>query len=80
MNLETATSFLCWSLILNYSILMTWFLAIVVGKGWVFKFHSRWFPMPKENYVRIHYTLMGVYKLGIFLFNLVPLLALLIIR
>lgn len=72
MNFEIASQYLLWSLIVNYAILLIWFVAVASSKNWVFTVHSKWFPMPRERYVEIHYFLMGIYKLGIISLNLVP--------
>gem|GEM_PF-4970258 len=42
----------------------------------LYRLHSRWFEIPPDMFDRIHYVLMGVFKIGIFLFNLGPLIAL----
>ena len=38
--------------------------------------HGRWFKLSAETFDAIHYSGMAVYKIGILLFNLVPLVAL----
>jgi len=45
----------------------------------VYRFHGRWFKLSLETFDAIHYGGMAVFKLGIFLFNLVPFIALCIV-
>ena len=68
--------FLLWSLGINYAILLTWFVAFVSARNWLRALHGRWFRLSDEAFDAIHYGGMAAYKIGIFLFNLVPLLAL----
>lgn len=69
-------SVLLYTLALNYSILMLWFLLIVFARDWVKRLHSRWFQLSDSTFDTVHYGGMAIYKVGIFLFNLVPLIAL----
>ncbi|WP_455756518.1 DUF6868 family protein [Sulfurimonas sp.] len=76
LNLE---EFLLWCFIINYSVLFLWFFMFVMAKDLVYNLHSKWFDIPREKFDGIHYIMLGFYKLFIFLFNLVPYLALRII-
>lgn len=80
MNLDFLCRFLMWSLAINYAILITWFLAFVVARDFMHRLHGRWFRLSNDTFDAIHYGGMAVYKLAIFFFNLVPLLALCITR
>ena len=79
MSVGSVRSFLLWCLVLNYGILLWWFLAFRFGHSWLFKLHSRWFHLSEERFDSIHYLGMAIYKIGILLFNLVPLIALCIL-
>jgi hypothetical protein len=68
--------FLLWSLATNYGILLIWFLVFVFAKNWMRRLHSRWFHLSDSTFDAIQYGCMAVYKIGILLFNLAPLLAL----
>ena len=67
---------LLWSLGINYAILLIWFVVFVAARNWLRALHGRWFRISDEAFDAIHYGGMAAYKIGIFLFNLVPLLAL----
>ncbi|MDH4324795.1 MAG: hypothetical protein OEW90_11710 [Betaproteobacteria bacterium] len=79
MTLETPRAFLGWCTDINYGVLVAWFLMYVFAHDWVRKLHTRWFRLPVAHFDAFHYAGMGLYKLGIFLVNLVPYLALLIV-
>ena len=72
--------FLLFSTLINYAVLIVWFLAFVLARGWMRNLHGRWFKLPDATFDAIHYGGMAAYKIGILLFNLTPLLALLLLR
>jgi hypothetical protein len=79
MDLETIRSVLAWCSVINLGIILCWFLLFVLAHNWIYRLHDRWFAMPVEKFNAIHYAAMAVFKCGIFLFNLVPYLALRIV-
>lgn len=76
MNYDLVCRFLLFSLIVNYAVLFAWFFAFVFARRWIRILHGRWFHLPDAAFDTIHYSGMAIYKIGILLFNLVPLLAL----
>lgn len=76
MQSEFLWSFLLYSLAINYGILLIWFIAFVFARDAIIALHGRWFRLQPEQFDAIHYGSMAVYKIGIILFNAVPLLAL----
>jgi hypothetical protein len=76
MTVESVQGFLLWCLVINYGILLLWFLVFWLGHDWMFRLHSRWFHLSRERFDSIHYGCMAVYKLGILLLNLAPYVAL----
>ncbi len=79
MDLVLLKQFLFWCLLINYAILLLWFGIWLFGRDAIYRLHSRWFNIPRERFDTLFYCLMGAYKLGVLLFNLTPLLALLIL-
>lgn len=80
MTYGSLCRFLLWSLAVNYAVLLTWFLAFVFAKGWMRKLHGKWFNLSDSSFDAIHYGGMAIYKIGILLFNLTPLIALFLLR
>lgn len=75
MDRDFLWDLLLYSLVFNYAILLFWFFAFLLAKDALRGLHGKWFKLPPEQFDAIHYSLMGVYKIGIFLFNLAPLVA-----
>jgi hypothetical protein len=65
-----------WCLIMNGALYLWWFLLLVCVRPRILTLHRRWFKMSDENFSSIHYLLLGLFKIGIFFFNVVPYLAL----
>ncbi len=79
MTIELARSVLGWCAVMNIGLLLWWFLFYRLAHDWIYRFHGRLFKMPVETFDAIHYAGMAIFKIGIFLFNLVPYWALLIV-
>lgn len=79
MSIDVLREFFMWCLILNAGFLAVAF-GVCAGAGdWVYRMHSRWFPMPRETFNVTIYGLIGRMKLAVLVFNLVPWLALVIV-
>lgn len=76
MTLILCRELLLWALVLNYSILLLWFALFRGFHDGLYRLHTRWFSLSIETFDAIHYGGMALYKVGIFLFNLTPWLAL----
>ena len=81
MDIETLRSFFLWCTIINASLLSVSFgFCAGLGLGdWVYRTHSRLFPMSRESFNVAIYSFLGLYKILILVFNLVPYIALLIV-
>jgi hypothetical protein len=79
VSLEVLRNFLPWRLVINYGILLLWFLIFMSAHGWIQRFHRRWFRLSDEQFEVLRYAGMSVYKVGILLFNLAPYVALCIV-
>ena len=79
MTIDQLRDFLLWCTVINIAILIFWWLMFMLAHDFVYKMHSKWFKIPLEKFDAIHYKAMAFYKLAIFLFNLVPYIALTIV-
>lgn len=79
MNIDFAISFLLWCTIINFAILLLWFLTFLFGHKHMRQIHGKWFNLNEQQFDPIHYAGMAIYKIAILVFNLVPLIALYII-
>jgi hypothetical protein len=76
MTIALTRHFLLWCTVINYGILLVWFLVFVFAHDWIQRIHSRWFRLSRDQFDTVHYAGMSIFKIGIILFNLVPLVAL----
>jgi hypothetical protein len=79
MSGDALRAVLGWCAVINYGVLLCWFLAFRFAHDWIYRFHGQWFPMPVEQFNAVHYGAMAVYKIGVLLLNVVPWVALLIV-
>ncbi len=79
MTLETVRDFLAWCSVINVGLLLFWWLWFVFGHDFMYRFHGKWFKLSVEKFDEINYALIGFFKIGIILFNVVPYFALRIV-
>ena len=79
MSMTVTRTVLLWCTVLNYGILLMWFLLFVFARDWMQRLHGRWFRLSSEQFDTLHYAGIAIFKIGILLFNLVPLIALCIV-
>ncbi len=79
MTINILSSLLGWATVINLSIVTVWFLVFIFCHDGLFRLHSKWFKLSEEKFDTIHYAGMAFYKLGTYLFNLVPFLAIKIV-
>jgi len=72
MSIEHTRNVLLLCTLINYGILLVWFLVFVFAHDWMRRLHGRWFRLSEEQFDTLHYGGMSIYKIGILLFNLVP--------
>ena len=75
MNIELTRNFLLWCTVINYAVL----LVFVFAHDWIQRIHGTWFRLSGDRFDAIHYAGMAIYKIGILLFNLVPLMVVYIV-
>ncbi|MGH8731511.1 MAG: DUF6868 family protein [Burkholderiales bacterium] len=79
MSIEVTRNFLLWCTVINYGVLLVWFLLLAFAHDWIQRIHGRWFRLPSDQFDALHYAGMGIFKIGIILFNLVPFVVLCVI-
>jgi hypothetical protein len=72
MPIEVTRTFLLWCTVIDYGVLLVWFLVFVFAHDWIQRIHGRWFRLSLDQFDTLHYAGMSVFKIGIILFNLVP--------
>ena len=79
MTVIELKDFLLWCTVINYGILFVWFGVFVFAHNRIYSMHSRWFKFSVEKFDALNYAGVAIYKIGIILFNVVPLIAMSII-
>jgi hypothetical protein len=79
MTLETARSFFLWCSLINYALICVWALLATVGRVRYHALVGRLFPISLAQFDLINYGGIALYKLGVILFNIVPMISLFII-
>ena len=72
--------FWCW--VINFGVLLWWWLWLVTAHDWVYQIHTRWVgvSIAKESFDAIHYGGLAFYKILNITFFIVPWIALHIIE
>lgn len=76
MDIEFVLRVLGWCSLINTGLLLSWFLVFMTAHDSMHRFHGKWFALSAKEFDRVHYMLMGIYKLAIILFFLIPYLVL----
>ena len=80
MNVEIVRSFLLWCAVINFGLMILGVLIITLAHDWVYRLNSRVFRISVEQFDAINYAWIVFLKIGILLFNVVPYIALRIVR
>jgi hypothetical protein len=79
MTLEVIRSTLAWCTVINYGLLIFWFLFFKFAHDWTYRIHNKFYNISIDNFDTINYSGLAFFKILIFTFNLVPYLALRIV-
>jgi hypothetical protein len=79
MSIEIARRTLLWCAVINYALLLVWFLLSVLTHNWLHRLWGKWFRLSAEQFDAVNFTGIVLYKTGIILFNIVPCVALYIV-
>lgn len=72
MNLAELQTFLGWSTLFNYGILLIWFFSFMFARDLLMKVHIGMFSISEQTFLTTHYAGIGLFKILVFVFNLVP--------
>ena len=79
MTIEQIAQFLGWSTAINLGLLILSSTLVILLRVPITKIHSKMFPLSDEDLARAYFQYLAQYKILIFVFNLVPYIALRII-
>ena len=75
MDIIIVKTLLMWCTIINVLLLVLSFMVCAFAGDWVYGMHSKWFPISREAFNVAIYSFLGLYKIFILVFNLVPYIA-----
>lgn len=73
---EAWAQFFGWCTVINIALLCVVAIAVVLMRKWTSKIHAKMFGLDEADLSRAYFQYLAQYKLAIFIFNLVPYLAL----
>jgi len=79
MVIATLKTFFMWCTIINGGLLIVSAIMCTFLGDLVYPIHSKWFSISREAFNVAIYSFIGLYKILIIIFNLVPWIALVII-
>lgn len=80
MNIELLQEFLGWCIIINFGILTISTISLVLLKEKIAQLHAKTFGISSSEAKNHYFTYLANYKIAVIVFNLVPYLALLVIK
>ena len=78
MTIQVVRDTLLWGAVINYVVLIVWFLTVALHWEWPYAASAKWFGISREKVNAINFAAFCLYKGGIVLFFLAPYIALLI--
>lgn len=76
--LSILQQYFMWCTILTGGMLIFSSLICIFAQDWIYRIHSKWFNMTREQFTVVLYSFIGLFKIVFIVFNLVPYIALLI--
>lgn len=76
MSFETARNALLWCAIIDYSVLILWFLLFLLPHQWLYRLSGRPFRLTPEQFDAVNLAGIVLFKILVILFNIVPYIAL----
>jgi hypothetical protein len=75
MNVDFMRWFLLWCSVINYAVLLSWVLLVLLWRDGMYRLWGRRFRLSPEQFDVLNTSGISLYKIGIILFNLVPCIA-----
>jgi len=76
MSVEILSGFLFWCAVINYGLLIIWFMAFLLARDVICNIHRKIFGISVEQFNGIIYAGIAFYKILILVLNLIPYIAL----
>lgn len=79
MSIEMLTAFFMWCTIINMGLMLFSFAMICLGREWAFAVHHKLFKITREQFDAGIFFFLGAWKIIVFVFFVIPWIALLIV-
>ena len=63
MNVEAALKFLGWCTLVNWLLLLVWWVFLAAGGDSIYRLHGKWFKISRETFDATHYAGMAFFKM-----------------
>ena len=79
MDIDSIRAFFMWCTILNFALLLFSSLFCICAADWVYQIHRKLFSISREAFNVLIESFIGLYKILVIMFNIIPYIALSII-
>jgi len=79
MDIETVTRIFMWCTVFNAGLLVLTSVMCIYAGDWVYGMHSKFFSISRETFNVAIYSFIGLYKILVIVFNVIPYVVLLIV-
>lgn len=76
MDIATLTTFFGWTSVINMGILLLSAVGMFIGRGWAAPIHAKMSGLDEADLSRFYFNWLAQYKMGAFIFSVVPWIAL----
>ena len=80
MTVEQLTKFLGWCSVINVGFILLGSIMFLILRDPITALHASMFHMPKETVTSCMFMIFSMYKIAIFMFNIIPYIALRVIK
>ncbi len=80
MTLDILREFFFWNMVINMGLLTLSFIMLTSMRGPIARIHRKMFNLSEDKLNTIWYSILGCYKIAIFMFNVVPYVAIRIVQ
>lgn len=80
MEIQTLTNFFKWCTIINAGLLIAATLMLLLVPDFTYHVQSMWIDISRETFNVVYYSMIGLFKIFFIVFNVVPWIALTIIK
>ena len=62
MSIDALREFFGWCIVINYGVLIVWFVLFAGARDWVHRLHEHWFRLTREQFDTVRYAGYGTFQ------------------